>query len=335
MADLKQRLAKRNFLDWQAEYARKQIATFPVLITAEGKKPLVRHYQRIGLPASAQIARRFANAQGIAFMAGPRNSITVLDIDAPGDKPLHQALDQHGETPIIVRTASGKHHAWFRHNGERRAVRPEPDNEIDILGNGMVVAPPSQGANGAYQFISGSLDCLDKLPVMANVPERALPKPTPLAQIRRTRTAGRNDALFQFCMRTARRCDNLDQLLDRARHHNSQLPIPLEEAEVMKTTASAWGYEQQGLNRYGQHGAYFPFEQVIGLCSDPDAFTLLAYLRANNGPWSDFWIANGLAETFGWGDKRLAAARHRLIERGDVVEVRAPRRHSPGIYQWP
>ena len=198
MAEIKHRARARKFLDWQAEYASKNIATFPVAITAEGKKPLVRHYQRIGLPASAQIARRFANAQGIAFMAGPRNSITVLDIDAPGDKPLHQALDQHGETPIIVRTASGKHHAWFRHNGERRAVRPEPDNEIDILGGGMVIAPPSQGANGTYHFIAGNLDCLDQLPVMRDVPERALPKPMPLAQIRETRTAGRNDALFQI-----------------------------------------------------------------------------------------------------------------------------------------
>ena len=102
----------------------------------------------------------------------------------------------------------------------------------------------------------------------------------------------------------------------------------------MKTTASAWGYEQRGDNRFGQHGAYFPIEEVIGLCANPDAFTLLAYLRANNGPWSNFWIANGLAETFGWGRKRLAAARCRLIERGDVVLVKPSRKGSPAIYQW-
>jgi hypothetical protein len=92
--------AKAIFLEWQAEYASKNIATFPVSITDEGKRPLVSHYQRIGLPASAQVARRFANARGIGFMAGSRNNITVLDIDEPGDKPLQRALDRHGETPI-------------------------------------------------------------------------------------------------------------------------------------------------------------------------------------------------------------------------------------------
>ena len=198
----------------------------------------------------------------------------------------------------------------------------------------MVIAPPSRGPNAAYQFISGSLDDLDSLPIMRNVPELALPKPVPLAQIRQARTAGRNDALFGFCVRTAKRCNSLDQLLDRARNHNSQLPNPLQENEAMKTAASAWDYEQRGLNRYGQHGAYFPIEEVIGLCANPDAFTLLAYLRANNGPWSDFWVANGLAETFGWGIKRLATARRILIERGDVVLIKPSHKGSPAVYEW-
>ena len=70
MSDLEQRAAERKFVEWQREYAAKNIATFPVLITPQEKKPLVRHYQRIGLPASAQIARRFADAPGIGFMAG-------------------------------------------------------------------------------------------------------------------------------------------------------------------------------------------------------------------------------------------------------------------------
>jgi hypothetical protein len=69
-----------KFLEWQAEYASKNIATFPVSITAEGKKPLVSHYQHIGLPASAQIARRFANARGIGFIAGSRTTASPSSI---------------------------------------------------------------------------------------------------------------------------------------------------------------------------------------------------------------------------------------------------------------
>ena len=51
----------------------------------------------------------------------------------------------------------------------------------------------------------------------------------------------------------------------------------------MKTAASAWDYEQRGENRFGQFGAWFPFEEIEGLIHDVDAFALLAYLRANNG----------------------------------------------------
>jgi hypothetical protein len=335
--DLNRASSRRKFLDWQTEYARKNIATFPVLITADGKKPLIRHYQHIGLDASSQLARRFANAPGIAFMAGLRNMITVLDIDEPGDKPLQKALDRHGETPVLVRTASGKHHAWFRHNGERRAVRPEPNNQIDILGNGMVVAPPSHGPKGNYQFIAGSLDDLDNLPIMRNVPERALPRSVSLAQIRQPQTIGRNDALWRFCMKMARRCDSPNQLLDHAHQFNSELPNPLQEEEIVKTAASAWEYEKLGKNRFGQYGAYFPIEMIEALIRnrDTDAFALLAYLRAHNGPWADFWIANGLATIFGWGDKRLAAARERLLERGDVIVIKPPCKNRPGLYQWP
>jgi hypothetical protein len=336
VSDLTRAPSPRKFLDWQAEYAKRKIATFPVAITAEGKKPLVSNYQRIGLPASAQIARRFADARGIAFIAGLRNGITVLDIDEPGNRPLQHALERHSYSPVIVQTASGKHHVWYRYNGDRRAVRPEPGNEIDILGDGMVTAPPSHGPKGNYQFIAGSLDDLHRLPIMRNVPERALHRPAPLAQMRQPRTTGRNDALWRFCMRTARRCDNLDQLLDHAHQFNSELPSPLQEEETVKTAASAWRYETTGKNQFGQHGAYFTIEMIEGLVRnrDTDAFALLAYLRAHNGPWADFWITNGLAKTFGCGDKRLAAARDRLLERSDVVLVKPPHKGSPAIYQW-
>jgi len=68
--------------------------------------------------------------------------------------------------------------------------------------------------------------------------------------------------------------------------------------------------------------------------SDHDALLLLAYLRVNNGPWADFWIADGLAKTFGWGPNRLSAARRRLIERGDVTLVAPQRRRTPALYCW-
>jgi hypothetical protein len=139
-------------------------------------------------------------------------------------------------------------------------------------------------------------------------------------------------------MRTARRCDNLDQLLEYARQFNAQVSDPLHENETVKTAASAWDYEQRGLNRFGgQFGAWFPIEEIESLVRerDPDTLLLLAYLRANNGPWADFMIADGLAKTFGWGRNRLSDARNRLLERGDVILFRPKGRRSPALYQWP
>jgi hypothetical protein len=88
------------------------------------KRPAVKHYDQIGLPASAQPATKFANDNAFGFMVGKRSKITVLDIDDNGERTLAAALDRHGATPIIVRSGSGNHQAWYRHNGEHRLIRP-------------------------------------------------------------------------------------------------------------------------------------------------------------------------------------------------------------------
>src|SRR6516225_8515250 len=110
-----------SFGRWQSMYAERGIATFPI---GPNKKPLVSRYNRFGLRASAEIGRKYADAPAIGFMAGKRNRITIGDVDEVGEKPLQHFLDRHGSSPVIARTASGKHHVWYRHNNERRLIRP-------------------------------------------------------------------------------------------------------------------------------------------------------------------------------------------------------------------
>jgi hypothetical protein len=81
----------------------------------------------------------------------------VVDIDLADDDLLKDSLKRHGETPIIIRTASGKYHIWYLFNGEDRKIRPDPQVPVDIWGGGVVVAPRSKGATGSYEFIRGSL----------------------------------------------------------------------------------------------------------------------------------------------------------------------------------
>jgi hypothetical protein len=102
-------------------------------------------------------------------MVGKRSKITVLDIDDKGERTLAAALDRHGSTPILVRSGSGNHQAWYRHNGEHRLIRPWRGLPIDLLGAGFVVAPPSISTKGQYEFIQGSLDDLERLPVLRDL----------------------------------------------------------------------------------------------------------------------------------------------------------------------
>ena len=147
------------FTKWQPHYAEKRIVTFPV---GEDKKPQIRRWNRLGLSGSAKLAHCFREANAFGFQPGPQSRVTVLDIDSSDDAVLLDALSEHGETPFIVRTGGG-YHAYYRHRGERRLIRPYPKKPIDVLGGGYVVAPPSISAKGQYEIIAGTLDDLANL----------------------------------------------------------------------------------------------------------------------------------------------------------------------------
>ena len=134
------------FSSHQPVYAEHGIATFPL---NDNKRPAIQNYQKVGLPASAMFAARFPASDGFGFMTNARSGITVLDVDTTDDRMLADAMCRHGSTPLVGRTASGKFHALYRHNGEFRKIRPFGDLPIDLLGiGGLVVAVPSRFREG-------------------------------------------------------------------------------------------------------------------------------------------------------------------------------------------
>jgi hypothetical protein len=324
----------------QPAWAEQKIATFPV--HADLKRPAVKHYKTIGLPASAQLAHKpsFANVDGIGFMPGPRSRVTPLDIDAADERLLADALDRHGKTPFIVRTASRKFHCYYRYNGERRRIRPWGDDvPIDLLGTGgFVIAPPTLiPGKGSYEIIEGRLDDLDRLPPIQNlgldapapvVPEE--PQQPPVGPP--PQTAMRNTTLWRYCMQHALRCSGRDELLDAARTFNMTFGEHLEDWEVVKVADSAWGYTVQGLNYFGGHAAWSDMDALL---QHPDAFLLLAYLRRHNSRERTFICTNGLTKTFGWDRRRLAAARSMLIKLNKFRLVRRAKSRQPAEYRWP
>jgi hypothetical protein len=66
------------YSQFQQRYADLGVTVFPCA-TSGTKKPLVGNYLKMGPRAAAELAKKFPDANGIGFAAGPRNRITVLD----------------------------------------------------------------------------------------------------------------------------------------------------------------------------------------------------------------------------------------------------------------
>ncbi len=250
------------FLEAQRAYAERGIPIFPVKITEDGaKRPSLRNYQRIGVSGSTKLVKQFADAPAFGFVCGSGNKITVLDVDSSDETILSDAMARHGKSPVIVRTARRHYQAWYRWNGERRAIRPHPTVPIDILGGGVVVVPNSSAAHGQYEIIQGSLDDLDRLPRLANLANTKLSNMVV--------GAGRNNVLFRKIASDAHYCDDFDALLDRAKTLNDQFGEPLDDAEVVRTAKSVWKMTVEGRNRFGQIGAWLQRDLVDRLVGDP------------------------------------------------------------------
>jgi hypothetical protein len=157
------------FSQWQAEYAARGVPTFPVRLERDDdgeiiKKPAIRGYLKTGSTLSAQWVLKFPDIDAFGFVCGEskaRTKITTLDVDTTDERVLADSQNRHGATPIIVRTASGKFHGWYRHNGERRRIRPTPGLPIDILGTEASALRRRRGPTGSHEIIQGSLMTCD------------------------------------------------------------------------------------------------------------------------------------------------------------------------------
>ena len=335
------------FSQHQPIYAEHGIATFPL---NDNKKPAIRHYQKIGLPTSAVFAARFPVSDGFGFMTNSRSRVSVLDVDTTDERVLADAMTRHGPTPLVGRTASGKFHALYKHNGEFRKIRPFGDLPIDLLGiGGLVVAVPSRFAKGEYSFIEGSLDDVHRLPVMRGL-DPGMYRPRDTTVVPATPTSAkrlfeeegpvpegiRNSKLWRFCMQQLAITNaDIDAIVAAARIRNSTYTPPLPEAEVRDIAVSAWGYTAAGRNWFGRGQVVTSHDEVDELIAEaPDAFLLLAKLRRHN--WGRmFIIANAMAETMGWPRKRFAAAKAELERRGKIICGRKGSRSTGApLYAW-
>jgi hypothetical protein len=274
------------FDTWQPRYAARGIATFPVrfAVLASGKldkRPMVQHWMKIGVRASTELTRKFANAQGIGITLGIRNGIAVVDADTKDENVVADVLAYYGPSPLIARSPSGGHHVYYKHNGrKRRRIRDpywrERGAPVDVLGNGFITAPASRSPKGDYAFVQGGLDDLQRLPILRASAEKIAPSPEPEPEpvsppespLRGMREHdGRNVALFMAIGPIARdihqACGTREQLLQIAREHNAQCGV-LQWAGGQvwlgspPARPSPAGADRAGLPRAGAAGRAWP-----------------------------------------------------------------------------
>lgn len=326
------------FSEWQPKYAAHGIATFPI---GEAKKPSIRGWQNVGLKGSAELADKFVDADALGYVTGHRSNVTVLDIDTTDDKIAEDAIRQHGQPAIIIRTASGKFHHLYRYRGEHRRIRPWPELPLDLLGdNGYVLAAPSKTATGSYEIIHGHLDDLDRLkPMVGSLGEvRVLRQGKPVTWSELRDGDQRNRALWEYCMKAARHCQTDEELLERAKERNQQFREPIMEAARVESAAkSAWKYEVADLNFYSRPRIVIDHDTFDGLGrANPDALLLLLRLERYHGGNDRFALAKPMAASMGWGLTRWRMARSALAQAG-IIKCLHPGGQGPNdppIYVW-
>jgi hypothetical protein len=322
------------------EYAARGIATFPFRSDVEGKHPLTRGYHRVGISGSAQLAIKIPDAPGIACMAGQGLvKLTLVDIDARGseaDRLLGDVQNQFGPPKVVVRTGRGGLHAYYRHNGEGRKIRPDPNRPIDILGGGVVVLPPSQGVSQDYKFIEGTIDDLPNLTVMRGgiVAPPIVPSSMPPGLPDLPVTEGRRDAtIWPYIARQAHHATSLEHLIAMARELNDLFVPPETDAIIVKKCKHWWDKTQRGENRFGVGKIVIMDHDLIDglMVRSADSYILLSVLKRHH--WGrDFYFANAMRQIMpegGWPLRRFTAARKILIDEGMVTIIRDATRREP------
>ena len=333
------------FSEWQPRYAECGIATFPVRIDGTQKKPAVSNWQRMGRRASTRLLLKFGEFDALGFQLGPRSRISVLDVDTRDERVFADALNRHGQTPIHVRSGRGHHQAWYRHAGEPRdcgTFRRRLGLPIDLLGDGLLVAPPSRGSYGPYQFIRGGLDDLGSLPIMKGLEGLLKPLQTPAGDhVGNLVPEGRrNNELWRACMREAARGGERGALTVFAQQFNSENCKPqLAAEEVTKIVASVWNYTQSGDNWFAVGNGMITISQdavkELG-ASHPRALALLLLLRSWHFERDEFILSNNVHKKLGWTLPAFRSARSRLTRAGEIrcIHPGGSGRHDPPIYEW-
>jgi Bifunctional DNA primase/polymerase, N-terminal len=341
--------------------------TVPSIPLGANKRPAVRGFKIASLTVdqSRRFMRLRPEADALGVPDGPLSGLVRIDIDEPGDDVVGKVIRRTGDTPAKIRTASDKMHLVFADNGERRLTgapgeanaRPWDDIKADLCGaGGYSISPPSMCNGGTYELLGDImleqlLKNRHRLPKIRGLPPRAYPPTAPVADtdtdIVKTPLSrvpfGERDANFypvvaRICQRIPQSGGTKENAMDEACACNTELPVPLEDCEVIAKVNYWWAKTLSGENQYGTgQGPATHHKWMQALAGDPPLYTLLGWLKEENRPNSEgFLVADGLVKLLGgwWSKKKISEYRRRLIADGWIVSIRQPRRGVAALYRW-
>lgn len=310
----------------------------------DGKSPVMRGYANpkaiVNLGNVGRLIGRHSE-KNVALVCGPSN-IAVVDID---DSTLHWSMvKRFGATPLVVQTASGGVHLYYRDVPQARSVNLRSSEGLAVevkAKKNIVIAPPSKNfkTGKGYRFLDGdfSPSTLKSLPPFK---ADAIHAGIPAARLRAVMEGERNEWLFQNCLKEAPHVDGFEDLLDVARTRNDECEPILDDAEVVKVASSAWRYQITGRNFYSSHGfaPAMPLTEVMALAElhPGDTAALLCFLRIKHSArmkrGETFHLATDAMEKAnvlpGWSRKHYRMAIDRLLD-GRFLEV--VRQGRPGV----
>ena len=350
-------------------YAKFDIPSIPL---GKNKRPSVKGFEIAGLTLgqSERFIRSRPNANALGVPDGRLSGIVRLDIDEHGEHIEREVIRRAGDTPFKVETASGKRHLIYAYNGERRLTgpagrsnaRPWSDLKVDLCGQGgYSISPPSQCAGGEYRLLGDvaleqMLESRQRLPVIKGLDARAyvpvVDPATPAGvgggietdvdDLSRVTVGDRDAVFYRVVARIAKRVflngGTMAHAHAEARASNAEFPVPLPANQVRLKVQHWWGLTKAGKNQFGtgRRQRIRGWRQELA-GSDPVLLALLEWLKDENGPESEFWIANGLIGTHftgWWSNDRLRDTRQRALKGRWIEQIVKPVQGRHALYRW-
>jgi hypothetical protein len=344
------------FGDYARGYWQRGFNPIPGKVEPPGQKvPQIfwKRYQRRRMAEATlgSLERTHVDAPLLMVCTGKVSGLTVVDVDGDEDD-LTWAQQTFGEPRVLVETAGGGYHLWYRSSGEKRAIRVG-GRPVDILGEGSLATVPGSEIDGAlYMFKRGNTDT-PRTPIkptglaLLQAERRSIPSPEmSLGSVTSGKSlvyeGERDNKLFMYGKErvSAFRPSTLEEREAKFKEFEADLLAYNQRVNHPVLPTSQVRYKAKYLFRKMLEGTIFrKGVQSIGLevdavlkllCTeDPFALAFYVHLKSEFGCMTAFTYPLTRCGELGCSKPRLMQSRDKLLELGLLKISHRGGRFSP------